>query len=419
MLWSLTRVWIGLQASNGPGLPEISAAFGYQLHAAGIAVTPERSSRFAESVIVVNPQSIDHMYWVARTTLLTSHEQISTFDQIFSRYFQGVFNLGEVRESEDSLPHSSTYPGSSEKTPNESPRSSEGQSAPQTTTATPGESVGQEVDSEDMSALAAVSEKERLNERPFSALTDQELELIQKLVDRLAVVPPLRKGNRRKRDVRGSEWDVRATLRRAHRTGGEPMQRMMRRKDLRPRKIVLLADVSGSMEPYARIYLHFMRGAVRTVGAEAFVFATRLSHITRTLRHGQIDMAYEKTAEVATDWSGGTKIAGAIQEFIDSFGRRGMARGAVVIVVSDGWETGDPKQLGRAMRQLSLLAHHIIWVNPRKSKADYQPLVGGMAAALPYVDTFLSGHSLSALDQVMEAIRGVSDRPPARSPMSA
>lgn len=409
-MWSWIRVWIGLQASRDPGLPEISAAFGHNLHAAGIAVTPERSSRFAESIIIVKPRSIEHLYWVARTTLLSNHDQIGTFDQIFSRYFQGVFNLGEFRRPEEDAHQLTTSSGSSEKPPHESPHNSESQTVPQTTTATPGESADREVDSGDMSALAAVSEKERLNDRPFSALTDQELELIQKLVEQIAVVPPLRKGYRRKKHFRGDEWDVRATLRRAHRTGGEQIHRVMRRKDLRNRKIVLLADVSGSMEPYARVYLHFMRGAVRTIDAEAFVFATRLSHVTRSLRLGQVDMAYEKTAEVATDWSGGTRIAAAIQDFINSFGRRGMARGSVVVVVSDGWETGEPAQLARAMRQLSLLAHHIIWVNPRKASVDYQPLVGGMAAALPYVDTFLSGHSLGTLDQVMQAIRGVSDR---------
>ena len=176
------------------------------------------------------------------------------------------------------------------------------------------------------------------------------------------------------------------------------------------RKVVLIADVSGSMEPYSRIYLHLMRGAVTSIDAEAFVFATRLTHITRALRGGHIDQAYQKTSEVASDWSGGTKISRAIKDFIDSFGRRGMARGSVVVIVSDGWETGDPAQLAQAMQQLSRLAHHVIWVNPRKASVDYQPLVGGMAAALPYVDTFLSGHSVVALDQVMQAIRGVSDR---------
>ena len=388
----------------------MSAAFGHQLHAAGIPVTPERSTRFAQSVILVNPQTIDQLYWAARTTLLTSHEQIAVFDQIFSRFFQGTFSLGDIRESDDQRSTPPASSGSNEKPPRDSFRNSQGHSTPSTTTATPGETAGEERAPEDFSVLAAVSERERINVRPFSTLSAEELELIRDLVERLPVVPPTRRGNRRKKHFQGDEWDVRATLRKAHRTGGDPIHRVMRRRDQRMRKVVLIADVSGSMEPYSRIYLHLMRGAVTSIDAEAFVFATRLTHITRALRGGHIDQAYQKTSEVASDWSGGTKISRAIKDFIDSFGRRGMARGSVVVIVSDGWETGDPAQLAQAMQQLSRLAHHVIWVNPRKASVDYQPLVGGMAAALPYVDTFLSGHSVVALDQVMQAIRGVSDR---------
>lgn len=388
----------------------MSAAFGHQLHAEGIPVTPERSTRFAQSVILANPQTIDQLYWAARTTLLTNHEQIAVFDRIFSRYFQGMFSLGDIRESDDQESTPPASSGSNEKPPRDSLRSLQGHSTPSTTTATPGETAGEERDSEDFSVLAAVSERERINVRPFSTLSAEELELIRNLVERLPVVPPTRRGNRRKKHFQGDEWDVRATLRKAHRTGGDPIHRVMRRRDQRMRKVVLIADVSGSMEPYSRIYLHLMRGAVTSIDAEAFVFATRLTHITRALRGGHIDQAYQKTSEVASDWSGGTKISLAIKDFIDSFGRRGMARGSVVVIVSDGWETGDPAQLAQAMQQLSRLAHHVIWVNPRKASVDYQPLVGGMAAALPYVDTFLSGHSLAALDQVMQAIRGVRDR---------
>jgi len=158
------------------------------------------------------------------------------------------------------------------------------------------------------------------------------------------------------------------------------------------------------MESYARVYLHLMRGAVRALHAEAFVFATRLTRLTRALTKGQPDAAYTAVAKAAPDWSGGTRIGRAVSTFLDEFGRRGMARGAVVVIVSDGWELDDPALLGESMKRLSLLAHHIIWVNPRLAHAAYQPLVGGMAAALPYVDTFVSGHSLRALDDVLEAI---------------
>src|SRR5690606_34091754 len=137
------------------------------------------------------------------------------------------------------------------------------------------------------------------------------------------------------------------------------------------------------------------------VGAEAFVFATRLTRVTRALAHGPVDAAYRVVARAAPDWSGGTRIGRALMAFLDEHGRRGVARGAVVVIVSDGWETEDPVVVGEAMSRLARLAHHVVWVNPRKAAADYQPLVGGMAAALPHVDTFVSGHSVRALDEVL------------------
>jgi len=178
--------------------------------------------------------------------------------------------------------------------------------------------------------------------------------------------------------------------------------------------------VSGSMEPYARVYLHLMRGAVRALQSEAFVFATRLTRLTRQLGHTHPDVAYRAAAEAAPDWSGGTRIGAALKTFIDDFGRRGMARGAVVVIVSDGWEIDDPDLVGQMMEQLSRLAFHIIWVNPRKAARDYRPVVGGMAAAMPYVDTFVSGHSLRSLEEVMSAIRSTAElgrRQPVRTIM--
>lgn len=186
------------------------------------------------------------------------------------------------------------------------------------------------------------------------------------------------------------------------------MRRIRRRHVQRPRRVVLIADVSGSMEPYARVYLHLMRGAVRALGAESFVFATRLTRLTRHLATGGPDYAYAKVSQATPDWSGGTRIGEALTRFLDEHGRRGIARGAVVVIVSDGWEIGDPAQVGRAMEKLSRLAYRVIWVNPRSAAAQYEPLAGGMAAALPHVDTFLSGHSIRALGDVMAAIQSAT-----------
>ncbi|MCP4741910.1 MAG: VWA domain-containing protein, partial [Actinomycetales bacterium] len=240
--------------------------------------------------------------------------------------------------------------------------------------------------------------------------TAEELALLQRLVEQLPLVPPLRRGRRTRRHRSAGTIDVRSTLRRSHRTGGDPVHLLRRRRTTKPRRIVLIADVSGSMEPYARIYLHLLRGAVRAINAEAFVFATHLTRLTGQLSSMHTEQAYAKAADAANDWSGGTRIGVSLKSFIDLYGRRGMARGAVVVIVSDGWESDRPEFLSDAMTQLGRLAHHIIWVNPRKAAESFEPLTGGMAAALPHVDTFLSGHSLRALNDVMAAIAAAGDR---------
>jgi uncharacterized protein with von Willebrand factor type A (vWA) domain len=166
----------------------------------------------------------------------------------------------------------------------------------------------------------------------------------------------------------------------------------------------MLLDVSGSMEPYARAFVQFLESGVGGASAEAFVFATRLTRITRALRGRDPQAAIARAAAAAPDWSGGTRIGEALKEFNDRYARRGVARGAVVVILSDGWECGDPAGIAREMERLRRLAHRIVWVNPRAAASGFAPLAGGMAAALPHVDALVSGHSLDALDEVVEAI---------------
>jgi uncharacterized protein with von Willebrand factor type A (vWA) domain len=255
--------------------------------------------------------------------------------------------------------------------------------------------------------MGAVSAAERLAGKDFAALTPEELDSLRELVAALRLAPPLRRSRRTARHRTGDELDVRAMLRLAGRAGGDPVTPVLRRRRRRPRRLVLIADVSGSMEPYARAYLHLLHGAVRATHAEAFVFSTRLTRLTRSLATHDPDLALTRAAAAAPDWSGGTRIGAALKAFNDGYGRRGMARGAVVVIVSDGWEHDDPAVLAEQLERLSRLADRIVWVNPRKASPQYEPLVAGMAAALPYVDAFVSGHSLDALDEVVEAIHGV------------
>jgi uncharacterized protein with von Willebrand factor type A (vWA) domain len=212
--------------------------------------------------------------------------------------------------------------------------------------------------------------------------------------------------------------DLRATLRQAHRTGGDPVRLLRRRRRERPRRLVVLCDISGSMEPYARAMLQLLYCAQGAARAEVFVFATRLTRLTPALRRGGSAGALVRAGTAAPDWSGGTRIGAAVTEFLRRYGRRGMARGAVVLVISDGWETGDPGQLGRAMARLSQLAYRIVWVNPRTQSPRYRPLVGGMAAAWPYCDAVVSAHRVDALGELIAALAAVRSRTGGRSSCS-
>ncbi|HTH05393.1 MAG TPA: VWA domain-containing protein, partial [Ilumatobacteraceae bacterium] len=259
---------------------------------------------------------------------------------------------------------------------------------------------------------APATDDEVLRKRDFADCTIEELAQLRRIVTAMQVAPPMRASRRHRRHHLGRAVDRRDTMRHARRTGGQPFELRMRRPTARRRRVVLIADVSGSMEAYSRAYLYLLHGAVKALRAETFVFATRLTRLTRRLRVSTADPEFVLRTAVAEveDWAGGTRIGESLRTFNDQWGRRGLARGAVVVIVSDGWESGDAAVLGEQMARLRRMAHRVIWVNPRAKGADYQPLVGGMAAALPFVDTFASGHSLAALDDVIRAI-SVTARP--------
>ena len=401
--------WPGLPVSERPDLSAICAAFGDALHRAGVPVTPERSARFASAVVLADPRSTSCLYWLGRVTLTTSREQFETFDRVFRQIFRGLIDLsqtGGLKQSEEDF-GTTDAPGA-DSPPSVREPGRQGSAGKQGTSATPG-AVSDDSDSGSAAALAAVSDVERLNDREFSTLTAEELAHCSAWSNNSRWCHPSSRPSNTPASIR---WNDRCALDPAaiasH--GGDPVHLLRRRRTTKPRRIVLIADVSGSMEPYARIYLHLLRGAVRAIDAEAFVFATHLTRLTGQLSSMDTEQAYAKAAAAANDWSGGTRIGVSLKTFIDRYGRRGLARGAVVVIVSDGWESDRPEFLGDAMTQLSRLAHHIIWVNPRKAAESFEPLTGGMATALPHVDTFLSGHSLRALNDVMAAIAAAGDR---------
>ena len=378
-------------------LATVAATFGDRLHSAGIPVTPERSGRFAAAVELTAPATYDDIYWAARVTLVSGHEQLDEFDRVFARYFGELADQAEARGDPASSAASTRPQQSSESADDRRGAAGAGRSGED-------HRFGDDEEVEGQTLAMTASGNEHLHRADYAALTASELMTLRTLMARMRLAPPTRTRRRTRRSSTGKRLDMRATIRRSQRTGGDPVEQILRRRTTRPRRLVLLADISGSMEPYARAYLQLLHCAAGGANAETFVFATRLTRLTRQLRIRDPNVALQRAAASAPDWAGGTRLGDALKAFNDGWGRRGLARGAVLLIVSDGWDAGDPTVVAEQMARLSRLAYRVVWVNPRKQSSSYQPLVGGMAAALPHIDAFISGHSLEAMFDVLEAI---------------
>jgi uncharacterized protein len=385
-------------------LPALAAAFGRRLHEAGVPVTPERAARFAQALALVEPVARRRLYWTARATLVSDAAQVRAFDAVFASVFGARDE--RVREAPQQAPSMPAQPD--ERHAEERATGRPGPAAHHALTGAasvrpPGDADDQ--DAHDIAVPVAASDEERLRSKRFDALEPGELVRLYRLMTRLKVATPVRRTRRAERDRRGERMDVRRTLRASMRTAGDPIRLARRRRRIVRRRIVMLCDISGSMEPYARAYLQFLTCAAGSgPTAEAFVFATRLTRVTRALQTRSPAQAIQRAAAAAPDWSSGTRIGDALRAFNDRHGRRGMARGAVVVIISDGWERGDPALVGREMARLARLAYRIVWVNPRVGATAFAPRAGGMAAALEHCDALVSGHSLEALDEVVDAI---------------
>jgi uncharacterized protein with von Willebrand factor type A (vWA) domain len=255
---------------------------------------------------------------------------------------------------------------------------------------------------------AAYSNVELLLQKDFARYTDAEMALARDLIARLARRHPTRLSRRtRPSRRRGRVPDLRHTVHASLRTGGEPLNRRWRTPTQRPRQVVLVCDVSGSMAPYARMLLQYMHACVAARRrVEAFAFGTRLTRITQELAGRDHDLALDRAAAVVTDFSGGTRIGAAIAELNRSHGRR-LGRGSVVVVLSDGWDRGEPEQLDVEMARLRRAAYRLVWLNPLAAHPDYQPLARGMQAAVPHTDQLLAGNSLASLEQLAEILEGM------------
>jgi uncharacterized protein with von Willebrand factor type A (vWA) domain len=383
-------------------LASLAVLFADRLRQAGLPMSQEGAGRLVRGLRLVNPVRLDDLYWVGRITLVTRAEDLDTFDRVFNHVFRGITDIAETRGDPASPPPARTRPptNGASKGPTTSHRIDAGQATPagqQPTDPNPKE------DRPD-ATIGIASSQERLASTDFASLDEQELLQLQQLMRQLRLAPPLRPGRRTRRHRRGDQLDLRATLRRSRHTGGDPVEHVYGRRRMRARRLVVLCDISGSMAPYARAYVQFLHATAGSSRAEVFTFATRLTRLTRALRVVDPGVALGRAAQAAPDWRGGTRIGESLKTFLDNYGRRGAARRAIVVIVSDGWERDDPTLLGEQMARLGRLAHRVVWVNPRTADPRYQPLAGGMAAALPHCDAVVSGHTLAALNDVIAAI---------------
>ncbi len=384
-------------AGVGGAEPDGAALVGALAHALrrhGVPVAVRSTVACAEAVAALGLASRDDLYWAGRSTLIHRPEDIGAWDAAFAAVL------------DDTVTWAAPSPATS------TALLVDGDAAGDPPPADSGSEPDHDV------TVLRHSAHEDLRHADLAVCSAEERAELHRAITRLRVGVVTRRSRRRRPRRNGRELDLRATVTSALATGGEPLQLHHQGPSARPRRLVLLVDVSGSMEPYARALVRFAHAAVASRGAgrvEAFTLGTRLTRITRSLTTRDPDLALERAAAEVADWSGGTRLGESLGVFADRWGVRGLARGAVVVVLSDGWDRGDPEAVAEAMGRLHRVAHHIVWVNPLKAAPGYQPLAQGMAAALPYVDTFVPGHSLAALEDLAATVATLGEARRART----
>jgi uncharacterized protein len=379
------------------------AGFGRVLRGAGLEVGPSRIQDALLALDAVDISCRDEVYWALRCTFVSRAADIEAFDKAFAGLHEDTVSAPEADST--ATPEQLAQDADSQAT---AEREREG--------AAPDAPVPEDDDGQEAPAGMRWSAVERLRELDFARYTDAELRRAARLVERIAAAVPLRRSRRLRSAGQGHTFDKRRTLRSAMRTDGYPVTCFWRERRLVPRKLVFVVDVSGSMEPYARAMLMFLQAAVRAGRTvEGFTFGTRLTRVTRELSGRDPDRAIAAATRVVPDWAGGTRIGPNLKALNDAFGRLGLIRGSVVVIVSDGWERGDISSLLEEMQRLRRSAHTIVWVNPLAGEPGYEPLAKGMAAALPYVDRFLPGHNLRSLEALAEVLESLPTHRPRRS----
>ena len=366
----------GRAADGVQDLVEVVLGFARTLRYAGVAASPDRVEAMLVAIDRLDVLAATDVYWAGRLTLCSGPDDLDRYDMAFAAYFGGAVPRppAAVPPPDRLLVESALLDLGSGGDPDESDEPEE---------------------------VTRASAHEVLRHQDLALLTDAERAELNRLLALLVPAAPMRPSRRPRPSPRGGV-DPARTVRRARRDGGEMVRLLHRRAAPRPRRVVLLIDVSGSMSPYADALLRFAHVAARTrpASTEVFTIGTRLTRVTVEMRHRDADRALAAAGAAIPDWSGGTRLGEVLKAFLDRWGQRGTAREAVVVVCSDGWERGGTELLREQMARLRRLAHAVVWVNPHKGREGYEPLTAGMQAALPSVDHFVAGHSLAAFEEL-------------------
>jgi uncharacterized protein len=377
----------GVPDPDGGPFVGLLVNFAAELRAAGLAVGSGDVGVYCSALGQLDPSDLVDLYWAGRTSLVNRHDDIPTYDQVFRRFFlegpaqedMRTLILRASPEALGALALPATEPGDDEH--------------------------------EDEAVLGwMASDVDALKHKSFAACTREELAALRRIMTRIKLTPPRRRTRRSGPARTGPRPDPRRMVRQSMRMHGEPPRLYWRRRKVRLRPLILILDISGSMADYSRSLLQFAHSAKRSGGrVEVFCFGTRLTRVTGAMECRRPDEALERAARAAFDWDGGTKIGDCLDAFVRGWARRGLCRGGVVVICSDGLDRGDPDVLAAAMERLSLLSHRLVWLNPHKGDdRNFRPSTIGMMVAAPHIDLLLSGHDLNSLEKLATLLPGLN-----------
>ena len=371
----------------GTDFVDVLVEFGDELRNAGVVVGTNDTMTYVEAVSLINPADLIDVYWAGRGTLINRKDQIPVYNRIFQKFF---LDVEAAADSElKSMMRATTALSATLEVPSPDP----GQ--------------GEESKEEEAQLGYVASGAQVWRNKAFAACTDQELATIRRIVSDIRLTPPRRRTRRTLSSKNGPRFDPRRMALETMRSHGDPIKLFKQQRRLRIRPLVFILDVSGSMSDYSRNLLQFAYSARRAADkVEVFCFGTRLTRITKSLDRRKPDDALNLAAAAVFDWDGGTRIGESLNQFIKRWGRRGLSRGSIVVICSDGLDRGDPALLESSMEKLSRLCHRIVWMNPHKGdEANFKPNSLGMMVADPFIDEIYSGHNLASLEQFAENLR--------------